>query len=330
MKKILALTLAAVMAAGMSTVAFADTVVSFASSADNKQWYAVDENDDGEFEVGATETEVNIDYVSGGKKVALFLYENATDKLITDSDDVKRYKVTDDWSVGDIDEKPVIERVKIVNSDNDTTDYVYAVTFTLPEAPETKDADLIGDVTVYRTTADKKIANNVFDFGITYGAEAVQYDGTNDFNDGPVSFKGYDDVEVLAFGDEMEFEVDLAGQGKLNLAWNTDFNKEFAAMYDYANIDFMTFEHTPSFNKTGIVYIYAPEDAFIYEVTKDGAKEINGLKWDEDYEAWTFRTRTLGSYAISDVELDEKTVTEDKDESSSTTDDGKVNPDTGR
>ena len=99
-------------------------------------------------------------------------------------------------------------------------------------------------------------------------------------------------------------------------------------MYDYANIDFMTFEHTPSFNKTGIVYLYAPEDAFIYEVTKDGAKEINGLKWDEDYEAWTFRTRTLGSYAISDVELDEKTVTDDKDDT--TTDDGKVNPDTGR
>ena len=42
----------------------------------------------------------------------------------------------------------------------------------------------------------------------------------------------------------------------------------------------------------------------IYEVTEDGAKEIKGLKWDEDYEAWTFKTRTLKSYAISDVELD--------------------------
>ena len=28
------------------------------------------------------------------------------------------------------------------------------------------------------------------------------------------------------------------------------------------------------------------------EVTADGAKEIKGLKWDEDYEAWTFKTRT--------------------------------------
>ena len=102
-------------------------------------------------------------------------------------------------------------------------------------------------------------------------------------------------------------------------------------MYDYANIDFITFEKAPRFNKIGTAYIYADEDAYIYEVTADGAKEIKGLEWDEDYEAWTFKTRTLGAYAISDVELDEKTVTEDKTDESSKTDDGvKENPDTGR
>ena len=99
-------------------------------------------------------------------------------------------------------------------------------------------------------------------------------------------------------------------------------------MYDYANIDFITFEKEPTFNKIGTAYIFADEDAYIYEVTADGAKEIKGLKWDEDYEAWTFKTRTLGAYAISDVELDEKTVTEDKDDT--TEDGGKKNPDTGR
>ena len=100
-------------------------------------------------------------------------------------------------------------------------------------------------------------------------------------------------------------------------------------MYDYANIDFVNFEFEPSFNKNGTAYIYADEDAYIYEVTADGAKEIKGLKWDEDYEAWTFKTRTLGSYAISDVELDEKTKTEDKNESSKP-EGGKENPDSGR
>ena len=126
------------------------------------------------------------------------------------------------------------------------------------------------------------------------------------------------------------FTVDVTGQRKLNLAWNTDFDKEFAAMYDYANIDFVTFVGTPAFNKTGTLYIYADEDEFVYEVTADGAKAVKA-EWNEDYEAWELKTRTLKSYAISDVELDEKTETEDKkDDSSSTTDGGKTNPDTGR
>ena len=33
-------------------------------------------------------------------------------------------------------------------------------------------------------------------------------------------------------------------------------------MYDYANIDFVTFEKAPSFNKNGQVWIYADEDAY--------------------------------------------------------------------
>ncbi len=59
-----------------------------------------------------------------------------------------------------------------------------------------------------------------------------------------------------------EFDVDVTGQGKLNLSNNADFNKEFAAMYDYANIDFITFEKDPTFNKNGTAYIYADEDAY--------------------------------------------------------------------
>ena len=335
MKKIFALALAAVMTAGMTTVAFADNVPSFASNAGNAQFWAIDENDNGVFELkSGADTELGLTDSEGGKKVALFLYVNATTTPITDSDDVDRYKVTADWEVGDIDEKPIIERVK-VEYDDDSTDYVYAVTFVLPEAPEKKTADLIGDVTIYKTTSDKKVANNIANVGITYGYAPAWSLVTNgeDFDNTTaiVDFKGYDDIAYMTFGDDFEFEVDLAGQGKLNLKWNSDFNKEFAAMYDYANIDFINFEYAPSFNKTGVAYLYADEDAFIYEVTADGAKEIAGLKWDEDYEAWTFKTRTLKSYAISDVELDEKTETEDKkDDSSSTTDGGKENPDTGR
>ena len=323
MKKIFALALAAVMTAGMTTVAFAKADdVTFVTGGQRR--YGVE--DDGVYswkaETDAGDEMANADF-SGEDEVALFLF--GTDgKPVTDKDALDRYKVSADWTVGKVEAKPEIKMVK-----TDTMGYVYAVTFTLPEAPETKEADLAGTVTVYKTSEGKKEDVAKFEVGLSYGYDLYEsVTGDADLSDKDAVKFNCDDVAVLTFGD-MEFEVDLTGQGKLNVKNNTEFNKEFAAMYDYANIDFITFEKEPSFNKTGVAYIYADEDAFVYEVTEDGAKAIKGLKWDEDYEAWTFKTRTLKSYAISDVELDEKTVTEDKNESSKP-ETGKENPDTGR
>jgi len=363
MKKTLALVLAAVMTAGMTTVAFAapatkddaDLEIKLVSEQRGNTLY-VDANDDGRF--GTTDDtfttndgnkmsqgkvtiyvpdegkpeDVDLSVVKGSKKVAIPLLDK-DGNMIDDKDAVRRIKVKAEWKVGELSEKPEIEFVKI------GTEYVYAVTFTLPEGAETKYEDLAGKISVYKNSSDLKEDSDkvgiTLKFGAEYGygqkyLEEVEDDMTKAevviFKD-KATDNGLEGEETLTFGD-FEFEVDVTGQGKLNLKNNVDFNKEFAAMYDYANIDFINFVKTPSFNKNGTVYIYADEDAYIYEVTADGAKEIKGLKWDEDYEAWTFKTRTLKSYAISDVELTEKTVTEDKDDN--TTDGGKKNPDTGR
>ena len=331
MKKIFALALAALMTAGMTTVAFAadDAYLQFGT----KGQVVVDMNDDGKFlGDGKDEVEnfadgkVDLSKVPGGKKIAIVL-KSSEGGYITDKDDIKSYKVKTEWSVGDLDEKAAIELVKFDSG------YLYAVTFTLPEGAETKYQDLAGEVSIYKNSSDLKEDSGkvgiTLNFGAEYGYKTEDYDAVADWD--KVEVVDFDDVEgdeTLTFGDDFEFEVDVTGQGKLNLKWNNDFNKEFAAMYDYANIDFITFEKEPTFNKNGVAYIYADEDAFVYEATADGAKEIKGLKWDEDYEAWTFKTRTLKSYAISDVELTEKTATEDKDDT--TTDGGKENPDTGR
>ena len=323
MKKIFALALAAVMTAGMTTVAFAaPDAVTFVTGGQRR--YGVEDDGVYSWKGETSANEMAKDDFSGEDEVALFLF-GADGKPVTDKDALDRYKVSADWTVGKVEAKPEIKMVKTA-----TMGYVYAVTFTLPEAPETKEADLAGTVTVYKSTEGKKEDVAKFEVGLSYGFDANDYVVTGDDDltkEDAVKFN-YDDVAVLTFGSDLEFEVDLTGQGKLNVKNNRDFNKEFAGMYDYANIDFINFEYAPSFNKTGVAYIYADEDAFIYEVTADGAKEINGLKWDEDYEAWTFKTRTLGSYAISDVELTEKTETEDKDDT--TPDGGKENPDTGR
>ena len=336
MKKILALAMAALMTAGMTTVAFAakdDVEVAIVKASGSVY---VDVNDDNKFNSEdearvVSGNTVDFEEIDGGHKVAMPLYAQDGGARITDKEDVRGLKVKATWNVGEIDAKPEIEYVKVSGY---SEGYMYAVTFTLPENDEIKMSDLAGEISVYRTSSDLKEENNKLDYntikiGVEYGYNEEPFYRVKDWDKVEVvNFKEVDDVETMSFGDDFEFEVDLAGQGKLNLKWNNDFDPEFADKYSYANIDFITFEHNPTFNKNGTVYLYADEDAFIYEVTAEGAKAIKGLEWDPDYECWTFRTRELTSYAISDVELDEQTVTEDKDDT--TTDGGKTNPDTGR
>lgn len=231
MKKIFALALAALMTAGMTTVAFAadDAYLQFGT----KGQVVVDMNDDGKFlgdgkdEVADfTDGKVDLSKVPGGKKIAIVL-KSSKGGYITDKEDIKSYKVKTEWSVGDLDEKAAIELVKFDSG------YLYAVTFTLPEGAETKYQDLAGEVSIYKNSSDlKKDSDKVgitLNFGAEYGYKTEDYDAVADWD--KVEVVDFDDVEgeeTLTFGDDFEFEVDVTGQGKLNLKWNNDFNKEFA------------------------------------------------------------------------------------------------------
>ena len=336
MKKIFALALAAVMTAGMTTVAFAD--VKTKVDLDTTVWFDVDDNGSIDADEAYTLSDIAAGSVEvpGGTSMYILLKNDGANTNVTDKDAVKKLKVKADWVVGKTDEKPSIEYKKIAGG------YYYAVEVKIPENDTNKKIDLNGTIAVYESSSDikeeatAKDEGLMVDFNVAYGYNVKpNFDGTFDAD---YETKGQvvdfdDDAEEIdiEFGDDATFTVDVTGQGKLNLKFNRDYNKEFAAMYDYANIDFLTFEATPSFNKIGTLYIYADEDSYVYEVTEDGAKAVKAT-WNEDYEAWELNTRTLKAYAISDVELDEKTVTEDKaDESSKTeTETGKPNPDTGR
>ena len=229
-----------------------------------------------------------------------------------------------------------------------STQYEYWVKISTKDSATTKDIDVVGDISVgtSKSSAEKDGKLSI-DFTLTNantdnGGCFDDVDGDITIEDGEravVSFA--DDAEelIVEFGDDAWFEFNARGQGKLNLAYNTKYNKDFAYDYDDANIDFINFEGEPTTNRTGTLYIYADEDSYIYEVTSKGAKKINGAYYDDDEEAWVIRTRNLTSYAISDKKL--KTVDQMNNGSSSNSSNkpdssnnkpgnGKPNPDTGR
>ena len=235
---------------------------------------------------------------------------------------------------------------------NTQPQYEYWVKITTKDSATTKDIDVVGSVWVGTSKSsakkEKDGSEDKFraDFTLTNSDpgnddydEATDYVSIEPGERAVVSFAddASDEFEV-EFGDDAYFVFNARGQGKLNLAYNTKFNREFAYDYDDANIDFINFEGEPTTNRTGTLYIYADEDSYIYEVTSKGAKKINGAYYDDDEEAWVIRTRNLTSYAISDKKL--KTVDQMNNGSSSSSkpgsnsgsgsNNGKPNPDTGR
>ena len=222
--------------------------------------------------------------------------------------------------------------------------YTYWVEIKTKDSDTTKSLDVAG--TLYIGTSKNKAEDGTNKTGVDfvlsnqnddYYNPAIEDEATIEPDaNGAVKFADDAEEVTIYFGENEDawYTFNAKGQSDVNFAYTMKFNSEIADLFPKANIDFITWTATPATNRTGDLYITADEDTFLYEVTEDGIKEVNGAKYDEDEGAWHIRTRKLTAYAISDIELD-TSVKLDNDSSSSTssgsnTDGGKDNPDTGR
>ncbi len=132
---------------------------------------------------------------------------------------------------------------------------------------------------------------------------------------GTLSFSAGDtDISVRVYDDEVYYLAHNNDAIKSVLTANNDSD---------ATIDFLTFPGAPTFNATATVNFYGvEEDQFIYEL-KNGRLNRSAAKWSEENGSWELKTRTLGSYVISDKALKSPTGT------SSGSSGGSVNNDTG-
>lgn len=283
-------------------------------------------------------TEVYTDGVNVGVdyKIAVNAAKNEILQGITDSN-VKKDTVT----TGPITEYRLtywvrIDTEKSANTkENDVVGRIYVTPKSSLNSAKKDDSGLTDYIDIDVNLTNRDVGNDDFedvdsDAYIEPGQRAV------------LSFADDADDVVIEFGDDAWYEFNARGQGRVNFAYNTNFDRDFAYDYDHANIDFINFVAEPTTNKTGTLYIYADEDSYIYEVTSKGAKKINGAYYDDDEGAWVIRTRHLTSYAISDRRL--KTIDQmedDKNSSSSSKPSGsqgsgsgngnyKPIPDTGR
>lgn len=139
---------------------------------------------------------------------------------------------------------------------------------------------------------------------------------------GTMSFSAGDtDISVRVYDDEVYYLHHNSDAIKSVLTANPDSD---------AVIDFLTFEGTPTFNSTATMNFYGvEEDQIIYEM-RNGRLNRSAAKWSEDDGAWVLKTRTLGSYVISDQALKSPTGTTGGSSSGGSSSTGGVdNPVTG-
>ena len=205
------------------------------------------------------------------------------------------------------------------------TDYKYVAQINTKASYSTKEVDLNGTVKVVKKTSSNSSSASSVEVNAVVAYERVNVDGDSleVSKDAPVvTFDDVDGEVELTFGNNFTFIVNAKNQDELFLGYTEKPVSSIIDQNEDASIDFITFSSKPSFNRIGEFYIYADEDSYIYEVTENGLKKLNA-KYDEDSSAYVFETRTLTSYAISDVELSYNgSAVEDNSSSSSSTPSG--------
>ena len=206
------------------------------------------------------------------------------------------------------------------------TDYKYVAQINTKASYSTKEVDLNGTVKVVKKTSSNSSSASSVEVNAVVAYERANVDGDSleVSKDAPVvTFDDVDGEVELTFGNNFTFIVNAKNQDELFLGYTEKPGSSIIDQNEDASIDFITFSSKPSFNRIGEFYIYADEDSYIYEVTENGLKKLNA-KYDEDSSAYVFETRTLTSYAISDVELsyNGSAVEDDSSSSSSSSSNG--------
>jgi hypothetical protein len=321
MKKVLALVLAVMM---LSTMAFAIEI----SNSSN----------DGNATVSNNGNEITITggNFKPGDKIYIYKLDSATDEDVKEVN-TTNYSLTkvkydegkslvDDIYFDDDNDQLVI---KLAANDNLTTTKTLKVTFTLKgKGRETKDINVTIDTTVgYKYAKNAYVLYDVDDVRLLSSMTAADeqlkdtfYGVVTEKVDAASTKPAYADWTFYPKADkDVEIDVRIYDGDKLYLYNTADADKDILKAYadSDADLSFLKFPNT-TFNSTAKVYFYKDEDSFIYEI-KNGKLVESNAKWDDDEGCFILKTRTLGNYVFSDVDLD---VTEDVDDTTE-------NPDTG-
>lgn len=312
MKKVLALSLALIMALSMSAVAFAVTV-----DQDPAAGVTVVFNGYATFEV-ALATGYN-DAAPGATVRAIPENGSAAIDYSDFNDDFNfTYKIV----------SGNVESIKVKKDSSDDTAYI-AIKLADDYSPDLYDFEVdlkfreksSGLTNTWTLTADDVGYNTTPVLGLIDSDDEAELDL---YTDGPVF--DFDDCD---YG---RVEYDMYHLGTIEAVWkgvesdclylgvDTTVDTDFLKAYEDIDFEEANFVGKPSLAGTAKVYFYTDSDKVkLYEVKDGKFTLVEGATYNTADECWTFTARTLGNYVATTKAIPDAVAV----------DDGKTNPDTG-
>ena len=323
MKKFFALVLALVMMMSMASVSFADWYVSGSLNV---------ESDVLDFDADTNSMSYDVTKIQYGDTVYFNIYDDEDfpgdfgGDFIASPKFMEKVKIKTTFEMGE-DIVESVELVKMRASIDGATEYTeYFIAVKLADKAVTYDTDVVGTFEIDRKAIkgeDVGLAYNLpkvdglkvdFEFPVFYTRNWVN-DATKYLVDDEVELlydKAYalkfdnDDEVTFTFGDgsdanEGEFTVDVSGQGKVFIKWNTKADEALAAANPGVDMHFVNFNDV-KFNRTG-EFMYEMEDGVAAYVIHDGVVTKMADCYDASEEAFVFNTNVLCNYVFANAEL---------------------------
>jgi len=304
MKKALAMLMAIAMIASLAAVSFA--AVSFTPTAkeDDPDATKITTVDAALYDYNTTAkkfvTNTTGEYEFGDK---VYLVIRDDDGFATEEKTVSGLSLKAEWNEGG----EYVESVEIVKKKHGTDGNVYAIEIATTGSDNAVKT-VSGTISLKGRSGvakpNKVDAHIDLDFTVGY-AQVTKANVPADKVEFPADKTVYDFVDV----DNDEYELyygpfsvtaNFENEKKVLLAVDDEVIEEIEEAYPDAAIDYYAF--TGSFKKTAEVVVDLDE-VYLYEVVDGVVTEVNG-EYDDWSEEFTFKTRKMGTYILSDVELE--------------------------
>lgn len=220
------------------------------------------------------------------------------------AEDLNGFRAVTTWSKGeDYILTPRIEYREMMDSDGETSlGYRYVISMGMTDTLGDDAQTLRGTIKLAQRRS-QKVPTVSFTLLLKKNAETGDYHAIkSDSQNVWIDFSNEDGSATIMFYDFGYFDIDVQGQGALNIGCSILPITDIQERYRGAKLRFIRWSSSPVFDHVGRLVIPAEEEEFLYEL-RGGRLIERSESYIEQEMAFVISTRRLEGFVVSDIPL---------------------------